>query len=317
MPNIFEFIKIENFIEIFKNEPKTHELFGLIFERVCHESIQESGSTVFNDLHHLLEAPQYEQKDDAYQQILLDIAVLAVVDLSKNKKNKSQYEKFQGIVFETIQKIIKVNRPNDPRVLKTLPAFATIFKAKINAPEEDEANTKKEKKKLTELFKLFLGNTVIYCKPFFINPFITYLSMQILLLQVDCKNQYSVKLLQTALENKERFELGDDLRDLIVKYWNNFKSACADDHDEATIKTMNNALKLIFDYKSTEEWVQLLTEVEKVNDVKHMIFVKYAKSIFPFVSRKLSRPYFPINLINKAKYFCQWPNVSTIKSRDR
>lgn len=83
--------------------------------------------------------------------------------------------------------------------------------------------------------------------------------------QVDCKNQHSVKLLNTVLENKTLFQLTDDeTKELVTRYWLDFKEACSDSHDDAVNKTLNSALKLICDHKSTDEWIELLTEVEKV-----------------------------------------------------
>lgn len=92
--------------------------------------------------------------------------------------------------------------------------------------------------------------------------------------QVDSKNQYSVKLLNTAIEHKSYFRLTDDeIKDLIAKYWIDFKIACSSSHDDTINKTMNNVFKLIADYKSNDEWAELLTEVEKVStaDALHLI----------------------------------------------
>lgn len=83
--------------------------------------------------------------------------------------------------------------------------------------------------------------------------------------QIDCKNQHSVKLLNTALESKTYLQLTDDeIKELIAKYWIDFKCACGNSHDANVNKTMNSALKLICDHKSMDEWVEVLTEVEKV-----------------------------------------------------
>lgn len=40
--------------------------------------------------------------------------------------------------------------------------------------------------------------------------------------------------------------------------------SCSTEYDETVNKTINTAIKLIFDHKSTEEWIELLTNVEKV-----------------------------------------------------
>lgn len=83
--------------------------------------------------------------------------------------------------------------------------------------------------------------------------------------QVDCKNQHSVKLLNTAFESKTYLRLTDDeIKELSAKYWLDFKSACGSSHDDVVNKTLSSALKLICDHKGTDEWIELLTEVEKV-----------------------------------------------------
>lgn len=84
-------------------------------------------------------------------------------------------------------------------------------------------------------------------------------------MQVDCTNQHSVRLLNTALENKTHLQLSDaEIKEFVAKYWLDFKAACANSHDDAVNKTLNSALKLICDHKSIDEWIELLTEVEKV-----------------------------------------------------
>lgn len=94
-------------------------------------------------------------------------------------------------------------------------------------------------------------------------------------MQVDCKNQHSVKLLNTALENKAYLRLTDDeIKELVAKYWFDFKIACSDSHDEAINKTLNTALKLICDHKTVDEWIELLTEVEKVRDDENNLLIR-------------------------------------------
>lgn len=55
-----------------------------------------------------------------------------------------------------------------------------------------------------------------------------------------------------------------------------FKAACGNSHDDTVNKTLNSALKLICDHKTTDEWIELLTDVEKVN-VTHLHAHTYKK----------------------------------------
>lgn len=81
-------------------------------------------------------------------------------------------------------------------------------------------------------------------------------------------NQDSVRLLSTALEHKVYLQLTDEeIKELVTKYWLDFKLACGNSHDVAVNKTLNSALKIICDHKSIDEWIELLTEVEKVRRI--------------------------------------------------
>lgn len=90
---------------------------------------------------------------------------------------------------------------------------------------------------------------------------------------MDCKNQHSVKLFNAALENKVLLQFTDDeIKELVTKYWLDFKAACDDSHDDSVNKTLSSALKLICDHKSIDEWIELLTEVEKVTRTRTHTF---------------------------------------------
>lgn len=84
-------------------------------------------------------------------------------------------------------------------------------------------------------------------------------------MKVDCKNPNSVKLFNTTLENKAYLNFSDDdIKEQINSYWIDFMESCSTEYDETVNKNINTAIKLIFDHKSTEEWIELLTNVEKV-----------------------------------------------------
>lgn len=68
-----------------------------------------------------------------------------------------------------------------------------------------------------------------------------------------------------ALENKVYLRLtNDEIKELVANYWLDFKVACGSLHDEIVNKTLSSGLKLICDHKTIDEWIELLTEVEKV-----------------------------------------------------
>lgn len=57
----------------------------------------------------------------------------------------------------------------------------------------------------------------------------------------------------------------DEIKELVAKYWFDFKIACNSSHDDSVNRTLNSALKLICDQATVDEWISLLTEVEKVS----------------------------------------------------
>lgn len=74
-----------------------------------------------------------------------------------------------------------------------------------------------------------------------------------------------MKLLNATLENRAHLNLTEaEIKTLIDSYWQNFKETCAVEHDENTNKTVYGAIKMIFDHKSTDEWIELLNQTEKV-----------------------------------------------------
>lgn len=75
-----------------------------------------------------------------------------------------------------------------------------------------------------------------------------------------------MKLLNATLENRAHLNLTEaEIKLLIDSYWQNFKEVCSTEHDETVNKTVYSAIKLIFDHKSTDEWIELLNQTERVN----------------------------------------------------
>ncbi|XP_031625322.1 uncharacterized protein LOC116342004 [Contarinia nasturtii] len=246
-PNVFANLKIKTLITIFKDENSVQSIFALIFERTCRD-INIENAKVLDELYELLQ--QFETNDQSQQKILLQIAVLVVGDLSKDKKNRVHCDRFRDIVFGIIKTVSKDKKNGGWLIGATLPAFVIIVKAYIAANKAKEEKDSDEQ--TIQLIKLFLKNSV------------------------DCMNQHSVRLLNTALENKAYLGLTDEeIKELVAKYWLDFKMACGNSHDVATNKTLNSALKIICDHKSIDEWIKLLTEVEK--EIESSIFSDQSK----------------------------------------
>lgn len=84
----------------------------------------------------------------------------------------------------------------------------------------------------------------------------------------------------------------EELKEIINDFWLNFKHTCNNNYDEATKKTLNMALKLIFDHKTTDEWIQLLTEVEQVIftcKIQYFILIVSNYGLYRSLSLSLSR----------------------------
>lgn len=89
-----------------------------------------------------------------------------------------------------------------------------------------------------------------------------------------------MKLLNVVLNNKIVLRYDDaELKEIVDDYWANFRDCCLIDGDsgksESDSKLENHAsletvLKLIFDFKSTEDWIQLLNEFDEVIPMKNL-----------------------------------------------
>lgn len=55
-----------------------------------------------------------------------------------------------------------------------------------------------------------------------------------------------------------------EIKAIIDSYWHNFKATCLHEHSDTVNKTVSTAIKMIFDYKSTDEWIELLSQMETV-----------------------------------------------------
>lgn len=240
MPAIFTKLRIKTLIDVFSVGPGAQTIYDMIFNRIV-KDLNETNLEMLDELHVAL--TKFDKVDAVQQQTLLDIAVFAVVHLAKNKKNKEQYDRLRVSLFEIIRNVIATNDATAMKqyIATTLPAFATIVKTMIARSETDES--------LATVFKLFMTNTV------------------------DCTNAYAVKQLNVAVNNKSTLQYTDDeLKELIELYWNDFKRICA---DQSAPQNSDGILKIIFDFKSTEDWTDLLNKLEV--EIKESLFTERAE----------------------------------------
>lgn len=70
-----------------------------------------------------------------------------------------------------------------------------------------------------------------------------------------------------AVNHKRVLELTEnDLKTLVDGFWEDFKDCCNKGLiDDTTEKLTETILKIIIDFKSTEEWIELLKEIDEVS----------------------------------------------------
>lgn len=226
-------------ISVFSAEAAAQTIYEMIFTRII-KDLNQTNLEMLGELHSLL--TKFDELDTEQQQTILDIAVFAVVNLSKNKKTKEHYDRFRVTLLDIIRGRVldtKDAEASKKCIERTLPAFATIVKTLVARNETDES--------VANIFKLFMENTV------------------------ECTNPYTIKLLNVAVSNKDTLQYANgELKQLIELYWNNFKRMCIGSMPKAS----DNILKIIFDFKSSDEWIALLSELE--TDIKESLFTERA-----------------------------------------
>lgn len=163
MPNIFRNLKVKTLITLLKDDTSAQSIFSLIFEKVCRD-LNETNANVLDELIVLLK--QFDNNEESEQKILLQIGVLIVGDLSKDKKNRSQCDRFRDILFEIITNAFKQNDNIDWLISVTLPAFIIIVKSHIDANKNIAASDANNSNEITNLMKNYLNKTVIACNIF-------------------------------------------------------------------------------------------------------------------------------------------------------
>lgn len=158
MPNIFRNLKVSTLIALLKDDVNAHSIFSLIFEKTCRD-LNETNTNVLDESIALLR--QFSTTEDSEQKILLQIVVLIVCDLSKDKKNRSQCDRFRDILFEIIVNASKQTDNMDWLINITLPAFIIIVKAHVDANKGAATSDTNNSTDITKLMKIYLKNTVI------------------------------------------------------------------------------------------------------------------------------------------------------------
>lgn len=259
-----------------------NSIFRMVFKRIC--EYDDSYSKILAELFKLLEA--FDETDETKQKMLLQIAVFILGDLSKDKTKKETFDQLCELLFKIIQNAVNIDS-NDWFLGTTLPAFVTLTKTAINKAITTETAELNDDERTTKLISLYLKKTI------------------------DCTNLDSVRLLNTALENKTILQLSDaDLKEIINRFWLNFKSSCNRTHDETTKKTLNNALKLIYGHTPTDEWIQMLLEMEKVKMFLFLLpiilFIRWFVDYF----RRLYHPFLTSHSNKVQQFWIIWRNVS-------
>lgn len=157
MPNIFRNLKVSTLIALLKDDTNAQSIFSLIFEKTCRD-LNEVNANVLEESIALLQ--QFSNNEDSEQKILLQIAVLIVCDLSKDKKNRAHCDRFRDILFEIIVNASKQTDSMDWLINVTLPAFILIVKAHVDANKSAATSETNNSKEITKLMKIYLKNTV-------------------------------------------------------------------------------------------------------------------------------------------------------------
>lgn len=266
-PAIFNYIQINDLVQMFNSENETG-VFDMIFDRVA-KNLSDDNNKMLNDFVDICADGDKRTKND----ILLNIAVIAVVQLSKNKKAKDHFDKYRIALLAIIRKhfagkMLSTEDKVSEFVARTLSAYVIIIKTLVSkAPEEIDDQ-------LVEITKQYLRNSVSCIEK--VSLLLGYqcniLFCSFFLVQIDCRNSCAVKLLNVVLNNKIVLRYEDaELTAIIDSYWTNFQDCClGDDADDKNVgrddasNSMDTVLKLIFDFKSTEDWIQLLNAFDDV-----------------------------------------------------
>lgn len=160
LPTIFENLSVGTFVTLFEDEPNANPVLSILFERLCRD-LNTGTLKVLDDLFELL--AEFDTYEKNKREILLDMAVMAMVGLSKDKKQKSHLERFRDRVADIIRAEVAGKQSLDDLIRMTLPAFVIIVKSHISnaKPTSTEPSTiTDDNKGVTDLVRIFLEHTV-------------------------------------------------------------------------------------------------------------------------------------------------------------
>lgn len=154
-------MNLSTFITLLKDETDANSIFAMVFERT--RECSETNTRILLELYNLLQ--NFEKNDKSRQRMLLQITVLIVGDLSKDKNMKEKFDQFRDILFKIIQNVAD-NESNDWFLETTLPAFVILVKTIIQTYKTNPVTSELgDKKQMTHLIKLYLRNSVIIKRP--------------------------------------------------------------------------------------------------------------------------------------------------------
>lgn len=138
------------------NDSDESAIFDMIFDRVA-KQLTDDNCKMLNDFLDL--CTEYQNGKQTQNDTLLNIGVIAVVQLSKTKKAKEYFDKFRVALLAIIRKYFASKWLNKEKnefefVVKTLSAFVIILKTLISkTPDEVDDQ-------LVEITKKYLRNSV-------------------------------------------------------------------------------------------------------------------------------------------------------------
>lgn len=155
LPTIFEHLRLATFVALFESEPNARPVLAILFERLCRD-LNAGTLKVLDELFDLLAT--FDAHAEDRRNIVLDMAVMVMVGLSKDKKQRSHLERFRDRVADIIRAEVAGKRSLNELIRMTLPAFVIIVKSHISNAKAAEPSG--DKTEVTELIKTFLGHTV-------------------------------------------------------------------------------------------------------------------------------------------------------------
>lgn len=154
---MFKSLKVSTLVALFKDEVSAQSIFALIFEKTCRD-INESNTEVLDELFELLK--DFDANDDSQRKILLEVVVLVVSELSRDKRIRAHGDRFREILFEIMKKVSAEKKNRNWLISTTLPAFVVIVKTFIATNKANPTPDAASDTQTLQLIKLFVMNSV-------------------------------------------------------------------------------------------------------------------------------------------------------------